>query len=359
MIPATTVIEALEAAFAGTRERAIPELALALGEATAQRPAHITSVKTFKRGVHRLGMVVDDEPRTLVAKRLGVIQARRNEHVFESWLPAEGLLNACPALLGRASERRGAFAWHVYEDIGDRSLASDGITDSDIDAVVQLIARVHGRFARHPMLGEARSMGGDLGFRFFETNIGDALHGVNAARKLATSASNTALCDRLIERLHGWRASMPARARAFEDHAGPETLLHGDLWRTNAFAADHGARPCLIDWDHAGAGPASYDMSTFLLRFPHERRRRILDRYRAAMATEGTSVAGADELNVLFETAELSRYANRLGWLALALLEGNNDWAWEKVEGVEEWFDRLKPVIPGCQPSPKAEGMPA
>ena len=195
------MIETLEAAFAGTREKAIPELTIALGEATAQRPAHITRVKTFKRGVHRLELVVENEPLTLVAKRLGVIQARRNEHVFESWLPAEGLLSACPALLGRASERRGAFVWHIYEDIGDRSLASDGIVDSDIDAVVQLIARVHGRYAKHPMLAEARSMGGDLGFRFFETNIADALHGMSAARKLASSAANTALCDRLIARL--------------------------------------------------------------------------------------------------------------------------------------------------------------
>jgi thiamine kinase-like enzyme len=359
VIPGTTVIEALQAAFAGTREKAIPELAFALGEATAHRPVHVTRVKMFKRGVHRLEVVSENERRTLVVKRLGVIQARRNEHVFESWLPAEGLGNACPALLGRASERRGAFVWHVYEDIGDRTLVSDGITDSDIDAVVQLIARVHGRYARHPMLAEARSMGGDLGFRFFETNVADALHGVNRTRKLASSAANQALCDRLTARLEGWIAAMPARAKVFEDHAGPDTLLHGDLWRTNAFVADNGARPCLIDWDHAGAGPASYDMSTFLLRFPHEQRRRILDRYRAAMATEGVSVAGANELNVLFETAELSRYANRLGWLALALLEGDNDWAWEKVEGVEEWFDQLTPVIPECQPSPKANGMPA
>src|SRR5256712_10003264 len=67
-----------------------------------------------------------------------------------------------------------------------------------------------------------------------------------------------------------------------ETLGGPETLLHGDLWTTNTFVATTGdglvAR--LIDWDHAAVGPASYDLSTFLYRFPRRERPWILEAYR-------------------------------------------------------------------------------
>jgi thiamine kinase-like enzyme len=43
----------------------------------------------------------------------------------------------------------------------------------------------------------------------------------------------------------------------------------------------------LIDWDHAGVGPASYDLSTFLLRFPPGRRKAILDLYGRCLEVAG------------------------------------------------------------------------
>ena len=347
------MIEGLEQALAGSRERAVPELQLALDEAFAGETPVLAELRTFKRGVHRLTVTAQGLTRSVVVKRLGRTQARANEHVYERWLPAEGLAGGCPALLGRAAERRGAFLWHVYEDIGDRALATDPPPGADVGLVVGFIARLHARFAAHPMLAEARSIGGDLGIHAFATNVGDALHGVQALLRSEPPASgNAALLQRLRERMSGLLASLPRRAESFRAHAGPETLLHGDLWTTNAFVRPGGTEACLIDWDHAGAGPACYDLSTFLLRFPAGARAQILERYREAMIAAGATVAASHELNVLFETAELGRYANRLGWLALALLEGGNDWAWEKVAAVEEWFDQLQPVLPAPGDSP-------
>src|SRR5207247_1903938 len=90
-----------------------------------------------------------------------------------------------------------------------------------------------------------------------------------------------------------WRATrLPTAARGatgVEGAGRPEPLLHGDLWTINAFV-EHtpaGPRARLVDWDRVGVGPFSYDLSTFLFRFPPEQRPRILECYRQAVAAAG------------------------------------------------------------------------
>src|SRR5207249_826009 len=82
---------------------------------------------------------------------------------------------------------------------------------------------------------------------------------------------------------------------------GPETLLHGDLWSINVFVIPtaHGPRVRLIDWDHASVGPASYDLSTFLLRLPSQERSWVLEVYREEMSRAGWGLPPMPILKIL------------------------------------------------------------
>ena len=82
----------------------------------------------------------------------------------------------------------------------------------------------------------------------------------------------------LAARTIGRRSSI-VRSRAFADSGELETLLHGDLWTSNVVVTRtiRGLEPKLLDWDRLGPGPASYDLSAFLLRFPRERRLGIME----------------------------------------------------------------------------------
>ena len=142
-------------------------------------------------------------------------------------------------------------------------------------------------------------------------------------------------------------ADMPRRAEALKEVGGPDTLLHGDLWRENAFVtvSSEAARVQLIDWDHAGVGPLTYDLSTFLLRFPSAERRWILDRYRKKLSGAGLRLPSERELNVLFETAEYARFANRIIWPAIAIAEDKQPWGWEALSEIDEWFENFEPVL--------------
>jgi hypothetical protein len=349
------MIDGLAPALEEAREHGVPELELALAEVISG-PATLAGLHTFKRGVHRLELQRGGTVSTLVVKRLRFDKAQRNELAFGRWLPAVGLEGACPALLGRCAERHGKFFWHVYEDVGDGALATDPPDATQVAAIAQLVARLHSRFSEHPILTEVRMVGGDLGLPFFAGNVSDALHGLHAVRaRRCGHRDRAALLARLIDRLEALAASLPRRADAFRAHAGPETLLHGDLWTTNTFAAGGARRTCLIDWDHAGAGPACYDVSTFLMRFPREHRAWVFRLYCDALDDRGWRPPGVRELNVLFETAEVARYANHVCWTALVLSESGPDWAWEALREVERWFEALAPMLPDGDDAMAAE----
>jgi thiamine kinase-like enzyme len=129
---------------------------------------------------------------------------------------------------------------------------------------------------------------------------------------------------------------------------GPDTMLHGDLWPTNLMIVDTGARAAarLIDWDHVGAGPICYDLSTLLYRFERSRRAPVLDAYRTAVArAAGWRLPAGAELNVLCDTAECARYANRIIWPAIALLQEGAAWGFTELAEIDEWFEALEPML--------------
>src|SRR2546423_10745610 len=115
-----------------------------------------------------------------------------------------------------------------------------------------------------------------------------------------------AIRDRLHDRLHSALTDAPRRAQVLKGAGGPDTLLHGDLWRANAFvtATGNGTRVRLIDWDHVGVGPFSYDLSTFLMRFSPAERPWLLSHYRQAVAVAGLRLAAGRAPKGVFETPE-------------------------------------------------------
>lgn len=210
---------------------------------------------------------------------------------------------------------------------------------------------MHGRFAGHALLGECRLWGGDLGINFFSTNVRDALNALSAlgSPERELPSEGVAVKQGLEDRLLRLREDEPRRARAMSTLGEPETLLHGDLWTTNTMVLDSEGGPCarLIDWDHAAVGPVSYDLSTFLYRFPPDRREDVLGLYRGAWARLGMRLPDQDQLGLLFETAELARLANRVIWPAIAATEGQVGWALEELGRVDSWFEDLDPVFAG------------
>jgi len=300
--------------------------------------------------VYRLRFEINGRVRSLVVKRLDPGIARRNQLVTERWLPAVGLSQGGPPLLGSAAERGGQCVWHIYDDLGDQTLDTGDPDPKRVEAAVDLIAQIHVRFAGHPLLPECRLYGGDLGIYFYTSNVRDAIRGLESLRPPAVelSSERLALRDRLLARMYKLLDEQPYRARALAELGGPETLLHGDLWTTNTFVLPtaHGLQARLIDWDRAGVGPASYDLSTFLLRFPIHHRQWILDLYRESAGGLGWRLPATRDLNLLFETAECARFANRAIWPAIALLTDRTEWGFDELAAVEQWFEALEPVLP-------------
>jgi hypothetical protein len=286
--------------------------------------------------------------RSVVVKRLEPGIAHRNRLVSRRWLPAIGLGDAGPALIGVAAARSGEYVWHIYEDLGDWGL-DHAANRERVVAAAALIARIHTRFAGSPLLPECRLYGGDLGIGFFAASLRDAIHSLNLLNPPAIllASEDEALRDRLLERLYGLERELPKYERALRELGGPETLLHGDLWTTNTFVIACGAslQARLIDWDHAGVGPFSYDLSTFLMRFPLEDRRWILDAYQATAAEAGWRLPAPEDLNLLFDIAENARLANMVIWPAMSLAREQADWGFSLLAEIDEWFEQMQPVL--------------
>jgi hypothetical protein len=335
------MIEGLDNVLEGTGLPGVGELRellreLLLGNAREGRLIDQQSLQKRPQRVFRLRFDMDGETHSVVVKRLKPEIELRNRWVARRWLPAIGLSNCGPPLLGVAAARSGLCVWHVYEDLGDHELDPHALDRQRVAAAVDLIAKIHTRFAGHALLGEVRLHGGDLGIHFYDTNVRDAIAALEPLR-------GTAVRDRLLERLYKLRDELPERADALAKWAGQETLLHGDLWAINVFVLPD-QRVRLIDWDHAAVGPATYDLSTFLLRFPAEHRPWVLELYRNA----GCRLPGQRELNFLFETHEYARFANRIIWPAIAMGIDNADWGVEELNEIERWFEAFKPVLPAA-----------
>jgi aminoglycoside phosphotransferase (APT) family kinase protein len=314
-----------------------------LGAEPAERVEGVRPIKPPR--VYRLELA--GAPwRSVVLKRLEPAVAERARLAAERWLPALGLGDRCARLLGVAATRRGECVWHVYEDLGDETLAARPERER-IEATVDFVADLHTRAARRPILPDARRHGGGRGMSYFTESVGDAIAALEALQSagIETPPQFADLPARLLKRLRRLLADAPGRAQVFEDAAGPDTLLHGDLWPINAFVdtTPDGPRARLVDWDKVAVGPFSYDLSTLLFRFPPAERPRILERYRRAVARAGGGghLASPSELNLLCDTAERARCADWLVWPVLALLEDRAAWGFPELAEVERWFISL------------------
>jgi hypothetical protein len=311
--------------------------------------ARLAGRQRLAPGVYRLHFEAAGRPASLVVKRLEPGAARRNELAARKWLPALGLAQAGPPLLGVTAERAGRYFWHVYEDLGDGALDEGAPDPCRVAAAVAVIAQLHARSASQPLLAECRLHGGDFGASFYRASVEDAIRCLKAlgAPEIDLSPGSRGVRDRLLDELHTLADEAPERAAALEELGGPE-VLHGDLWPKNALVVPGGAglQVRLIDWDRAGVGPLSYDLSTFLGRFPAAARSWALDLYRQALGRFGWRLPPAASLNALFDTAERARLANCVIWRALAVREGHADWAFQELVLLEHWLGELQPVLP-------------
>ncbi len=337
-----------------------PELAETLHDlvrAAGETVACFTSDKLSGSRVHRV-RVDGGEGRSFIVKRFSSANAAQcNQLVSSRWFPAVGLADAVPRLLGVAAERSGRRVWHIYEDLGDCTLASShggqqrtrifAVDPDRIEPAVRLIARIHATFASHPLLAESRHSGRDFGGHCLVSAVADgirALDALLALNQLQTGAW-TDVVFRLRAKLHDLRRQQAGRLQALARFAAPETLLHGDLWPINVMVSRDG-RAVVIDWDHVGVGPVTYDLSTLLAHFPPERRRWILDLYLRWMDVFGIRFPAETDWNLLFEIAEHARLATSVAFEALSALYHPEHWAFEDLARVDEWFDRLEPILP-------------
>jgi thiamine kinase-like enzyme len=364
------MIEGLDQILENTKEPGLAELRVALQEllGRGQKTGRFLGQQRLPSRmmrVHRLRFVIDGLERSLIVKHLKPQVARRVELVVNRWLPAGGFSDFGPPLLATVDGNDGLRVWHVYADLGQHELERLEPDRERVRAAVELIASIHTRFANHALLGEVRLHGTDFGIHYFESNVRDAIYALEALNRSTTDtpelpthnpgravvsaaqASLGQLRDRLLDRLYTLREDLPRRAQALANWGGPETLLHGDLWTINVFVVptDAGLHARLIDWDHAGVGPASYDLSTFLMRFPESERLWILDSYREAVAPAGWRLPDARDLNLMFETAELARFANRIIWPAIALVMDQAVWGAAELAMIDGWFEQFEPVL--------------
>ena len=301
-------------------------------------------LELLKKEVYRLHL---GSGRSLVLKRLKPATAQADRLVAERWLPAVGFGDRCPRLLGSAALRDGRWIWHVHEDLGDETLAVDRHPEH-LAAAVDFIAEFHTRWEGHPLLPEVRWHARDQGAHYFTANLRDAITTLESLTTPPREAPPTfvAARGRLLQQLHHLLEDAPRRVRAMQE-AGPETLLHGDLWPQNVFvcAIDGVLRARLIDWDHVGVGPFSFDLSTFLYRSAAEERPWLLDRYRAAAERAGRHLPGSEELNLLFHTAESARFAHSILFDAMAIQNDGAAWAIERLMDYERWLEALRPPL--------------
>ena len=330
------------------REPGVAELCDALERLLdgATTPDDAIAVDRLQKGVYRL-RVGGACGRTLVIKRHTPAMAHTDRLVAERWLPALGLGDGYPQLLAAAAQHEGRWVWHVYEDLRSEALATRW-EHPRVEAAIDLVARLHTRGVGHPLLPEVRWHGRDHSARSSIASLRDGIAVLEALATVRTPATFAAARCRLLERLYWLLDAAPGQVRLIEEAGGPETLLHGDLGRKNIFVASDGDRPCarLIDWDHVGVGPASYDVSTLLYQSPLDDRPWMLCRYREALERAGHRLPGDRELNALFHAAETARGVSSIIWPAMALLNDGAEWGRGGLVDIDDWFERLRPPLP-------------
>ena len=329
------------------RELGVAELCAALERLLEGVPVCPDDVdlERLQKGVYRL-RVGGGAGRSLVLKRHTPAIAHTDRLVTERWLPALELGDRCPQLLAAAASNDGRCVWHVYEDLGSDALAVQSERPR-LEAAIDLIARLHARGIGHALLPEVRWHGRDHGARSLIANLHDAIATLEALAPVRTPGEFAVARCRLLERLYWLLDAAPAQVR-FIDAAGvPETMLHGDLGPKNIFVSPTADRLCarLVDWDHVGVGPLSYDVSTLLYHSSPGDRAWMLGRYREALERAGHRLPGDRELNALFLAAETARGISCVVWPAMALLHDGAEWGRSGLVDLDDWFETLRPPL--------------
>jgi Phosphotransferase enzyme family len=307
------------------------------------RNVRLRERETLKQGVYRLLVEADGTPVRIVVKRVERSVAERVRRVLGHWLPAVGLSDGASPLLGVTSAAAGGRVWLVYRDLGGRSLGTDPPVKAEVAAALELVARLHRRFADHELLDECRRYGNDLGRGFYEASVRGALDALEA---VAGSGPGSKAPASLLPRLKRLDAEASDRFALLEEWGGPATFLHGDLWTSNVVVLSGESGVRLVDWDQCGVGYASYDLSAFLLRFPRSQRRWILAAYEAATRDASWPVASRYVLNQAYDTAERARLANCALWAGRAVHEGHVEWGVGRLAEIDQWLEALEPVVP-------------
>ena len=323
-----------------------------IGE-TGVRASQVVGTQRLTSRVYRVSYTCDGDgaARTIIIKRLKRDDAKRSELIPNRWLRSVGLEHLAPELLGVAEDESGQCVWHAYQDLPGRRLDEKVLDRDQITASVELIAELHVRFADHPLLSECRAHGGRRDSSFYSSQVRDAIRALESIRRpdVEISSEHERSLNRLFDAMQRLLAEEPRRVQILAEFGGRETLLHGDLWPKNIIVtpkADGGYQPHLIDWDQASVGPVSYDLSTFLFRFPPSDRPWILELYRSALARHGWTLPPDELLAELLETAEWARLANCIIWPAKDVLAHRADWPWQELELVEQWIGAAGPILP-------------
>jgi len=327
---------------------ASPALRHSLRETLGGGALRIVRRERLKRDVERLHLRLGGTARAVVVKRSRTDAALRNRLVAQRWLPAVGLEELGPPLLAVIAERDGEHASQVHADLPGRPLAGERPPHEHVAAAVQAIARIHTALADHALLAECRLWGGDRGIPFYAGNVRDAIRGLSSPLLERAGPEVVTLRDALLLRLARLAEQETSRAQLAAARGGPETLVHGDLWPSNAIVAPHAGaiRVRLIDWDEAAAGPPEFDVATLLLRFARSQRHWILDAYRDAVRRlAGWELAPEQELVVLFETAAYARLASLLVWTVAETGEHDAAWLPARLRDLVRWFDDVEPVL--------------
>lgn len=278
---------------------------------------------------------------SLVLKLVGKAAARKTDLLCSRLLPAAGLGDRGPPLVGTAPGP-GDSVWQAFEDLGECSLAADP-QPGPLEAATYLVARLHVAFADRPLPAEWSDR---LDEGFYAQWTGEAADALEAIRASGLSGERRALRDRLRRRIEAQLAEEPDRSRRLREAGPPATLLHGDLWPQNVMLSPgdrRGAR--LIDWDRSRSGPLVYDLSTFVSRLSPGARLPALRLYGRAVRPAGWRLPGPVALNEAFDTAERARLASCLISPAEAAGEGA-EWGFEDLRTVDAWFAELRPTLP-------------
>ena len=155
-------METLHDLLAGAGEVGVRELRDALGDLCSDaKTARITAQQKLRRPhIYRIEIEDDGVTRSVIVKRLSPEIAQRNERVVREWLPAVGLADAGPPLLGVAAERTGVAARHLPGDLGPGPRLGDGLRN-----VVDFAFRDLARFGVEDAHVPAAAASGEEGFR--------------------------------------------------------------------------------------------------------------------------------------------------------------------------------------------------